>query len=203
MKAVADHRGRLVMPGLALRYFLPTVPGLIFAASWWLTTALRRDDIAAPAFLLAMVLGCAGVASAGWRDTEIDQRHAFGVDLPSRWLAAEERGRPVERVLFFWSDTTADLAPDLDRNRAEVGGFFLRRAGRAVAVDVLHVPQAAQAAAAVLARADAGRADAILWVGNAPSSLAQRQPDPLLRDPRWECRDFGAGQAMSLACRRR
>lgn len=189
----------LVMPGLALRYFLPTVPGLIFAASWWLTTALRRGDIAAPAFLLAMVMGCAGVASAGWRDTDIDQRHAFGVDLPSRWLAE----RQVGRVLFFWSDTTADLAPELDRNQAEVGGFFLRRAGQPVAVDVLHVPQAAQAATAVLARADAVRADAILWVGNAPSSLPQRQPNALIHDPRWACRDFGAGQAMSLACRRR
>lgn len=189
----------LVMPGLALRYFLPTVPGLIFAVAWWLTTAIRRGEAAAAAFLLAMALGSAGVASAGWRDTSIDQRHAFGIDLPSRWLAE----RPVRRVLFFWSDTTADLAPELDRNLAEVGGFFLRRAGKRVAVDVLHVPQAAPAAAAVLAAADAHGADAIFWVGNAPSALPQRQPVPLLRSPAWTCRDFGAGQAMSLACRRR
>lgn len=189
----------LVVPGLALRYFLPTAPGMLFAAAWWLTTAARRGEPAAAAFLLAMTLGCAGVASAGWRDTAIDQRHAFGIDLPSRWLAE----RPVGRVLFFWSDTTADLASGFDRNLEEIGGFFLRRGGQHVAVDVLRVPQSDPAAAVVLARAEAQGDDAILWVGNARSDLPQRQPDALLRSPRWECRDFGAGQAMSLACRRR
>lgn len=189
----------LIVPGLALRYFLPTIPGLLFAVAWWLTGALRRGEAAGAAFLLAIGVGCAGVAASGWRDTTIDQRHAFGVDLASSWLAE----KPVRRVLFFWSDTTAGLAPDLDRNLAEVGGFFLRRAGQASAVDVLHVAQTTPAAATVLTRADAWRDDAILWVGNAPSSDPVRQPHALLRDPRWECRDFGAGQAMSLACRRR
>lgn len=189
----------LIVPGMALRYFLPTVPGLLFAVAWWLAGALRRGEAAAAAFLIAMSMGCAGVAVSGWRDTTIDQRHAFGLDLPSRWLAT----RPVGRVLFFWSDTTAELAPDLDRNLADIGGFFLRRAGRPVGVDVVHVAQNRQAAAAVMARADADRDDAVLWIGNARGRNPLRQPEPLLRDPRWECRDFGAGQAMSLACRRR
>ncbi|WP_419808642.1 hypothetical protein [Sphingomonas sp.] len=189
----------LIVPGMALRYFLPTLPGLLFALAWWLTGALKRGEAAAAAFLLTMVVGCAGVAVSGWRDTSLDQRHAFGIDLASRWLAE----RKVGRLLFFWSDTTAELAPDLDRNLAELGGFFLHRDGQPVPVDVLHVPQEANAVAAVVARADARGDNALLWVGNARGDNPLRQPDALIRDPRWDCRDFGAGLAMSLACRRR
>ncbi|WP_425229425.1 hypothetical protein [Sphingomonas sp.] len=189
----------LVMPGLALRYFIPTIPGLLFAVSWWLAGALRRGEAAAVAFLLAMIVGSLGLSVSGWRDTAIDQRHAFGFDLASRWVGE----RPVRRVVFFWSDSTADLAPDLDVNLVDLGGFFFQRAGQHPAIDVLHVPVDAPAAAAVLARADQGGADAILWVGNAPSPDLLRRPGRLMRDPRWECRDFGAGLAMSLGCRRR
>jgi hypothetical protein len=184
---------------MALRYFIPTVPAAIFGLAWCLHGAVARGSVAVAAFFAAMMIASLGLIGSGLQDRSLDQRHAFGVDLASRWLGE----RPPQRLLFFWADTAADLAPDLDRNFAEVGGFFLRRAGIDLPVDVIRVPQSADAAAAVAEQAARRPGTAILWLANAPSTNPLRQPVSLMRDPRWECRDFGADLAVSVGCRPR
>lgn len=188
-----------VVPGMSVRYFIPVLPAMIFGLAWWLRTALRRAGIAVAAFFAVMIVASIGLAVSGLRDRSLDQRHAFGLDLPSRWLAE----RPPARVLFFWADPTAVLASEFKGNMAEVGGFFLRRAGARTRVDVMQVPVGRDAAAAVSARAASTPDTAILWIGNAPSADPHRQTAPLFSDRAWECRDFGAGRAVSVACRRR
>ena len=187
-----------VAPGMAQRYFIPMLPAAIFGVAWCLRCGVARGSVAVAAFLGAMMVGCLGLTVSSLQDRSLDQRHAFGIDLASRWLGEQ----PPLRLLFFWADVTADLAPDLDRNVSEVGGFFLHRAGVALPVAVIHVPQDANAAAAVMARA-ARPGTAILWLSNAPSANPLRQPDALVRDPRWTCRDFGQGLAVSIGCRPR
>ncbi|HEU0044469.1 hypothetical protein [Sphingomonas sp.] len=188
-----------VVPGIAMRYFLPTLPAAIFGLAWCLRGGVVRGSVAVPAFFLAANIACLGLAASGVGDRSLDQRHAFGMDLPSRWLME----RPPERLIFFWADPTAVLSTGLDANVAEVGGFFLHRAGSKAPVELARVPVGADAAALVGARALAKPDTAILWVGNAPSADPRRRPAPLFRDPRWECRDFGAGLALSVACRPR
>ena len=188
-----------LQPGFAPRYFIAAVPALLFAASWWLAGALRRGAPAGAAFVVIALFASVGVAATSWRDPGLDQRHAFELERPSAWLLE----RPVDRVLFMWTDSSAELAPPwFDRNLAEVGGFFFTRAGRRPVVEMVHAPRGVDATAAVVARAGDDPRTAVLWLANVPSADPARRPDALMRRPGWSCRDWGEGLAVAVACRR-
>lgn len=188
-----------VAPGMATRYFTPMLPAALFGLAWWLRNRVGSGSIAVAAFFSAALVASLGLTWSSMTDRSLDQRHAFGIDLPSRWLAE----RPPARVLFYWADPAAELAPDLDRNLAEVGGFFLRRVGARVTVDVLHVPAGEDVATRVAAAAARRPGTAILWLGSTLDPDPRRGPAALFRDPRWTCRDFGAGMTVSVGCRPR
>lgn len=186
-------------PGFAPRYFLATVPALLFGASWWLAGAVRRDAPASAAFLGILLLGAASLTAASATDATLDQRHAFELERPSAWLME----RPVNRLLFMWADSSAELGPrSLDHNLEEVGAFFFTRAHRHPIVEVVHAPAGTDAAAEVIARVGTDPGTVVLWLANVPSADPRRRPDALIRAPGWACRDWGEGLAVSVACRR-
>ena len=188
-----------VLPGFAPRYLIAAVPTLLFGASWWLANALRRGAPAAAAFLAIAMLGAASLAASSWHDTALDQRHAFELERPSAWLMQE----PVDRILFVWTDTNAELAPpDFDANLAEVGGFFFTRAGHRPKVELVHATPHIDVAATVAARLGDDPRTTILWLANVPSPDPLRRPDDLMRRSDLLCRDWGLGLSVAVACRR-
>ncbi len=184
-------------PGFAPRYLLPSCPALLFGVAIWARWALRFNAPAVAAAFLAMIVGAVGLVGSSFGTQAADQRHSFNLERPSEWLMQ----RPVRELVFVWSDPDAERS---DTGRmAQVARFFFDRAGRRVAVRQIIVPAHIDASGHVLARAGHAAGTVILWVANTPHlGDALRNPD-FARDPRWDCRDFGNGLAVSKACRLR
>lgn len=183
-----------VRPGFAPRYLTPAIPGFLFAIAVWLRWAARRDIRAAVVVLAVWFATALGVLATGIADPERDARHVFELERPSAWLAASK----PRRLVLFWDGPVA--ARSSAAHLAEVGGFFFRRDGRPVAVDVARVGPGGDPNRAVLtlARPDA----AIMWLAN-DRLPAIRSPRLQGHDPQLDCRDFGEGRVTLTACRRR
>jgi uncharacterized protein YndB with AHSA1/START domain len=184
-------------PGFATRYLLPSCPALLFGFAVWARWALRFNAPAVTAAFCAMIVGAIGLVGSSIGAQEPDQRHSFNLERPSEWLMQQ----PVRELVFVWTDPDAERS---DPGRiAQVARFFFDRAGRTVSVRQVIVPSHTDASARVLARAGHSPGTAILWLANTPHlDDALRNPE-IARDPRWECRDFGNGLAISTACRLR
>ena len=183
-----------VRPGFAPRYLTPAIPSFLFAVAVWLRWASRHDRRFAVVTLAASFAAAVGVLVSGIAHPERDARHLFELERPSAWLA---EGRP-QRLIFFWDGAVA--ARSSAAHLAEVGGFFFRRAGRPIAVDVARAGPQDDPSRVIAAQA--GGDAAILWIANEPLP-ASRAPHPERYDPGLECRDFGRGQVTLTACRRR
>lgn len=187
-----------IRPSFTMRYLTSAIPALLFAIAVWARWTLRARqpaDVKPLAIVIAMMLLMAGGAMTfAIEHPERDVHRQFNLEQPSAWLL--ER-RPA-RLIFFW-DSSTGAASDAAR-LAEVGGFFLARAGHPALTTVPHIPLAADPNM-VIAKLTATDPDAaVLWVVTdrfIPARLPQ-----LERDSGWECRDFGGGLTLIKACRR-
>jgi len=181
-------------PGFLPRYLTPSMPSFLFALALWARWMVARDPrpvIVATAMMMSTAIGLLASIFTG---TERDPRHIFNLQQPAAWLAE----RQPQRLVIFWDGPVASASSSA--HLAEVGGFFLRRGGRTVAVSVARAAADQDPNQAVLALS--GSDAAILWFANddLPDS---RTPRIARYDPRYECRDFGGGQLTMTACRPR
>ncbi len=183
-----------VKPGFSPRYATAAMPSFLFGLALWVRWMMARD--ARPVVLAVVLLfaTAAGLVGSILRGPDTDPRHKFELERPSAWLAEH---RP-DSLVVFWDGPVAEASPDFAL--AEVGGFFLRRAGHGTEVAVARVPAAENPNPAVLARADGN--SAILWFAN-DELPASRAPHIERYDSRFECRDFGGGVVTMIACRQR
>ncbi len=185
-----------VWPGFAPRYLTPSMPALLFALALWARSMMPRDSKPVIVVFAVMFLMAGAILSSSLTEPDRDPRHLFNLERPSAWLAEAE----PRRVVMLW-DGPIGAASD-DGRLSEVGGFFFKRAGHPVAVDLVRLGKRQDPNTAVIERAG-GRADTgILWIANDLLPQA-RKPALAGRDPALECRDFGEGVVTMTACRRR
>jgi hypothetical protein len=141
-----------------------------------------------------MVSSAAGLVLSILTEPDTDGRHLFNLERPSAWLAE----RHPTHLAMFWDGPIGELTSSSHLN--EVGGFFLRRAGKPLVVSVVRAGPDQDANRAVLASAPIG--SAILWIANDRLPDA-RTPRIERYGPRFECQDFGGGQLTMTACRSR
>lgn len=182
-----------VRPGFAPRYLTPAMPGLLFALAYWARTMLRVDAKPVGVVFATMALMAAGVIGSSLTEADRDPRHLFNLERPSAWLA---NGRP-RRLLLLWDGPIG--AASGEAHLAEVGGFFFRRVGHRVMVELVRAGAGQDPNQAVL-EAQRGRADTVvLWMAN--DLLPERRRPRLGRAAGLDCRDFGEGVVTMTACR--
>lgn len=181
-------------PGFSPRYMMGSMPSFLFGLALWARHSAPRDaklPFLAAAILLASEVGVMGSIL---RHPESDARHSFELERPSAWIGE----RPVEHLVMFWDNPVGESSDAL--RLAEVGGFFLRRAGHRVDVSVARAPAGTDPNRAVLALTDPRRKSAILWFSN-DDLPPGRTPRIETLDPRYECRAFSRGMIAVTACR--
>jgi hypothetical protein len=185
-----------VRPGFAPRYMMASMPGFLFALALWARWMAARDARPVVIVMATLLATAAGLLVTILRVPDLDPRHKFELERPSAWLAE----RPPAHLVVFWDGPVAEASSDAAL--AEVGGFFLRRAGHAVDVQVARVPAGEEPSPALLKLANAQGNSAILWFAN-DALPASRKPQVERYDARFECRDFGGGVVTMTACRPR
>ncbi len=181
-------------PSFTLRYLTPSAPGLLLGLVW-LTgqVAGRRGAPAAVAILSAVYLGL-----GGWMLTHhlrmAPKRYNF--EAASAMLGATHPAR----LVFLW-DHPVD--PILEPSQlSALGGFFLHRAGVAVAVTPVVLAPGEDPNTRLLHDAAAPRS-VILWVYDrvVKGTAAMRRPPQISRrDPTFACRQYASGRFGVLAC---
>ena len=186
----------LLRPSFTPRYLIPYVPALLATLAIVLVRLDWRRDFAIRAVLavFASAVLITGVLRLG--EPRFDRRYGFNFEEPTAWL----RARPVDRLIFLWDNPTAS-AGDPAR-LAEVGSYFFRRSGQSVPTIVPALPATADPNIALAALATRP-GDAILWAYdvNVPATRGARFPAKLQHA--FDCRDFGRGGIIVLACRQR
>lgn len=186
----------LVRPSFSPRYLLPAMPPILFGLAAWGAAWSRRRPWLPVALLSAfLLLAC---AEAGARRTPPAPRDgAESFEPASAALAATG---PRRLIVFFDGPGTINADPALLR---DVGGFFVRRAGRSVTVIAPAFADPGvdpnRALPSLADRPD----DAILWIYGAatPGTHGARFPAAIERhDGRFRCRDFGVGSLAVIAC---
>lgn len=185
-----------VRPGFAPRYLMASMPGLLFALALWARWMAARDARPVVIVIASLLATATGLLVTIMRVPDLDPRHKFELERPSAWLAE----RPPADLVVFWDGPVAEASSDAAL--AEVGGFFLRRAGHGVDVRVARVSARQEPNRAVLKLANARENSAILWFAN-DGLPASRTPQVERYDARFECRDFGGGVVTMTACRPR
>ncbi len=183
-----------VRPGFAPRYMMAAMPSFLLGLALWARAMAVRNPRAVTLVVAIMVATAVGILGSILRDPESDPRHNFELERASAWLAQQ----PPEHLVVLWDNPSSD---GVETGRlAELGGFFLHRAGYRVAVDVARAGAVADPNRAVLALTEARRKSAILWFANEeqPQSRAPRIES---MDPRFECRNFDRGVVVTVACR--
>jgi hypothetical protein len=190
-----------VFPSFTPRYLLPFMPAVLLGVALWAHRTMRQAPYAG-GLLLCMMLGSStGQLIERVRHPQADYRYSFNLETPSRWFA--QRG--VTRMVFLWDYPAASLIEPA--RMAAVGSFFLRRDGHRVETIVPPWPRAGEDPNRILIdRAGTDRHSAILWAydthiaGTRGILFPGRIPQI---DPRWQCRNFGAGANSVLGCVRR
>lgn len=183
-----------VRPGFVARYATASMPSFLFGLALWARWASAREPkwvVLAAAMLFATA---AGLLASILRGTNPDPRHLFELERPSAWLAE----RSPQHLVVFWDGPVAEASPDTAL--AEVGGFFLRRAGYEIDVTVARVAPGDAPNRGVLALAHKDGKSAILWFAN-DDLPRSRTPRVERYDSRFECRNFGGGVVVMTACR--
>lgn len=188
-----------VRPGFAPRYAMASMPSFLFGLALWLHWALARDPRPVIVVLAMMFVTAAGVVLPLLTGPDRDPRHTFELERPSAWLAERDAGHTPKNLVVFWDGPIAPAVPDFTLR--EVGGFFLRRAEHPVEVSLARLSQIGDPNPAVVALARQKHA-AILWFAN-DALPAERAPRIERYDAGFECRNFGRGEVVMTACRRR
>ena len=112
-------------------------------------------------------------------------------------------GYQPRRLIFFWDNpTTSGAGADQLDQLGQIGGFFFKRAGHPLAVDVVAWTKGADPNTMILSKARAP-GDAILWIYDrgVPGALVITHPPVIAeRDPHWACHDFGDEKVGIVAC---
>lgn len=181
-------------PGFVPRYLTPSMPSFLFALAVWARWMVARDPRPVIVAMAMMVATAIGLLVSILTGAERDPRHIFNLEQPSAWLAE----RPPRQMVMFWDGPVGSATSSA--HLAEIGGFFLRRAGQTVDISVARATGDQDPNKAVLAQVDGDAA--ILWFAN--DELPDHRTPRIERyDPRFECRDFGEGQLTMTACRPR
>lgn len=181
------------------RYLVLFAPPVLFGMACWLAWLDRRVHAGASALVLALLCGVAALQlGTRFSHPEMDRRFAVNFEQPSDWL--REQGA-TRRLIFFWDNPTSDEA---DRALlAEVGGYFLRRAGERPEVILPAMPREADPSPRLLAIARERPDTSIIWLYDdaVPFTRGTRHPARIETiDPHWICRDFGRANVKVLAC---
>ena len=183
-------------PGFAPRYLTPAMPGLLFGLAVWARHMMRVDAKPVIVVMATMTIMTAGVIGSSLGEPDRDPRHLFNLEQPSTWLG---EARP-NRLVLLWDGPIG--AASGAAHLAEVGGFFFRRAGHPVAVELARVGPQQDPNRVVLTLAGSAPDTAILWMAN-DLLPARRRPQLPRYDAALSCRDFGEGVVTMTACRRR
>lgn len=186
-----------VWPSFIPRYLIAYAPAMLFVVPLWLRGVARVFPAALTLIVIAVMATAAVSVADRIAHPEYTARYSFGVERPSRWIA-EQGG--ADRLVFFWDNPTAALADPA--RMAEVGGYFLAREGRPAAEVVLPRYPAGGDPNPVVARLARGDG-AVIWIYDAkvPGTMSARFPPKLRQDrAHWNCRDFGSGYVIVLAC---
>lgn len=189
----------VLFPILTPRYLAAEVPGLMLALAL-MAQGLSRAWPLLPAVIATSALSL--VVALAAHATFITQPAvtAFSFEPASKALMAD---RP-RRLVFFWDNPVAQ-GGDQDQ-LSQVGGFFLKRAGRAIPVEAISGVNGADPNIILLSKAAAPGTD-ILWMFDREvegTAAVAFPPDIGRLDPRWTCHDFGGGGDIGiLACHRR
>jgi hypothetical protein len=188
----------VVFPILTARYLTPEVPGLMLAVALMAHRFSRAWPI-----LPGLVAACAisVVIGLATRTGLVSQPAvtAFSFERAAKALMADKpRG-----LVFFWDNPVAQGGDP--RQLAEVGDFFFKRTGDAIAVQPVSSVGEADPNKVLMSKAAAPGTD-ILWMFDRDvdgTAAAAYPPDISRQDPRWTCQDFGGGDIGILACHRR
>lgn len=186
----------IVRPSFAPRYLIPFVPALLFGASTMLARVRHHVKHAVAAICALTVIVAVADLRTSWDQRREDFRYHYSLEAASAWLAGEH----VKRLAFFWDSSTAAISSP--ERLGEVGSFFLRRDGWRGSVSVPTFTSDPAKAKAALTALASQPGDGILLL-NVTGPLDK--PHPLLGGPdrSLECRDFGSGNPVILACIRR
>lgn len=184
------------------RYLLLFAPPVLFGVARWLTWLDKCLRARYSAIVLALLCTSATLQLvARFNHPENDIRYTLSFERASDWL--RERGA-TRRLIFFWDNPTADAAKGA--LIAEVGGYFLRRAGEHPEVVLPEMPREADPNPRLLAIAGEHRGTGIIWLydTSVPHTRGIRHAGRIeATDPRWNCHDFGRENIIVLACARR
>ena len=175
------------------RYLTPAVPALLFGVACWADGLRSRQPaivLLAFAALFAAMITAPLLAD---KDDRFAYRRHFQFETASQWLGEAE----IERLHFLWLSPTGAISPS--PRLADVAGFFFRRSGHPVEVEVSR--GGAEPNAALLAAAGDDPRAGLLWISDRMPTGVTTAIDRY--DHRWQCRNFGSDRYLVYACRRR
>jgi hypothetical protein len=181
-------------PMVTARYLTPEVPGVLlglallghrFSRSWALMPVL-------------LATGFAGLC-LGFLIHPLRLKAVFSFQPAAEMFMADG----VRHVAFMW-DNPITQGGENDQ-LAQVAGFFFKRAGRSIKVDVVNWSPLADPNQSLL-NLTRGTDDGLIWIYDRDvlrTGAITHPPRLTVRDPGLRCRDFGGGRIGVLACDRR
>jgi hypothetical protein len=186
----------ILRPSFAPRYLIPFLPALLFGVATMLVRV--RGQVRHLLTIVCSVSIIVAVADlrTSWDQRREDFRHHYSLEAASTWLADAH----VKRLAFFWDSSTAAISTP--QRLGEMGSFFLRRDGWRGTVTVPRFTRDFAKANTALVALAPNPGDGILFL-NVTGRFDK--PHPLIygTDRSLECRDFGSGNPVILACIRR
>jgi uncharacterized membrane protein len=186
-----------VHPSFTPRYLTPYMPAFLLGIVLW-ARAFSAPSRVPIILLLTMWISASSAIYVHAIDTpENNPHYNYNFAEPSAWLQA----RGARKLIFLWDNPNAPLVGS-DR-LAQLGGFFFRRNGAAIAV-VAPIPGNGVRDPNIFLPALARmRGDAIIWGFDrtVPNSLGiAYSPHFWLSNRDWNCKDFGKDNVSVLAC---
>lgn len=162
------------------RYLVPVVPGILL----FLVALLQRHARPTIAMLVMVIVFLTGALTYQPLKERLWSRANYGYEEASDFIA---QYKPTNLV-FLWDHPATKI---LDRDSLDqIGGFFLRRSGIPVQVEVIYL-DGSRDPNLVLTEAATGARPAILWLYNAArKSVADDYPPTLSSSPDWTCREL-------------
>lgn len=184
----------IARPGFNARYATAAIPGLLFVIACWLAWARRAVPQAATLMAALWLASAVGLVAATAVGPDTDPRHRFQLETPSTWIG---QAAP-DTALILWDGAIASRG---DPQRVgEIGGYFLRRAGAPVRIEVAMPDRLNDPNRQITAWLARHRNGAVLWFANEEIDAA-RQPRLLAWTAGHACRDFGGDGVIVFACR--
>lgn len=184
----------MIRPSFTERYLVPFEPGLFLGFALLAQVLARR----APPVYAAVVVAAVAVL---WPWASQELRHGW---RPYSWERASAdlmRAHP-QRLVFLWDHPASRI---LERDQLDmVGGFFFRRAGRAVEVRSI-APQPGMDPNRQILEQAAKPGSAIIWaydMGVLGTEARVWRPRLSALDPSLKCRNYSRGSVGVLACDR-